>query len=279
MFDDVRANPSFEWLDHVRREGLVVARCVLADLGVEPIEQNRLDSAEAADHVGLDREAPALSDPWAFVRQVLNWPAQHVAGAPEGPALPETAIVALPGLETTLEAQWAVLDSTDSARIELLVRLEVAGIDPDQRGALPGWEATAQQRFERLLRESGVESGVLISDKELRLVHAPRGETAGWIGWPLHELTSVAGRSMLGGLKLMLDDNRLFREQESHRLPAILKASRAAQAGVSIELSGQVLGPSTSFCEASRTTMKDGGSSRSWRVRRRTSSTRGCSRS
>ena len=50
-----------------------------------------------------------------------------------------------------------------------------------QRGALDGWEATPHQRFERLLRETGVFTGVLVTDHELRLIYAPRGETSGWL--------------------------------------------------------------------------------------------------
>jgi hypothetical protein len=45
---------------------------------------------------------------------------------------------------------------------------------------------------------------------ELRLVYAPRGETSGHLKFPLRALSTVAGRSMLGGLKLLLDSFRLF---------------------------------------------------------------------
>ena len=97
-------------------------------------------------------------------------------------------------------------------------------------------------RLERLLRETKVETGVLISDKEIRLVHAPRGETSGWIAWPIRPLATVAGRPMLGGLKLLLDTFRLFNDAEANRLSAVLKASRDAQAEVSTKLAEQVLG-------------------------------------
>ncbi len=69
---------------------------------------------------------------------------------------------------------------------QLLVRIEAPGIDPDARAALEGWEATPHQRFERLLRETGIFAGLLITEKnerkdgedhyapELRLIYAPR---------------------------------------------------------------------------------------------------------
>ena len=79
-----------------------------------------------------------------------------------------------------------------------------AGIAARQAGALAGWEATPHQRFERLLRETQVHAGVLITDNELRLVYAPRAETSGWIPFPSGPLGTVAGRPMLAGLKLVL---------------------------------------------------------------------------
>jgi len=106
------------------------------------------------------------------------------------------------------------LDKIDR-RWQLLVRIELAGIDPDARNSAEGWEATPHQRFERLLRETGVFAGLLISERnerrdgedhylpELRVIYAPRGETSGHLTFPLRALGTVAGRPMLGGLKLL----------------------------------------------------------------------------
>jgi hypothetical protein len=232
----------FEWLDHVQREGLVFARPILEDLGISPIQQTRFDSQEVAAHLASTRDEPAVADPLGFLQSALGWPVSRLAGAPGGPSLPELATLALPELDTVLFADLALIDTRAEDRVLLLVRSEDPGIDPDARGALDGWEASPQQRFERLLRESGVEAGILFSDLQLRLVYAPRGETAGWIGWPLHDLNSVAGRSMLGGLKSALGTDRLFTAPANMRLHAVLKASREAQAIVSITLAEQVLG-------------------------------------
>jgi len=105
------------------------------------------------------------------------------------------------------------------------------------------------------LRESGIFAGLLISEKdepqeeegaryspELRLIYAPRGETSGHLKFPLRALGTVAGRPMLGGLKLLLDSFRLFADATDRRLPALLKRSREAQAAVSTALAEQVLG-------------------------------------
>jgi hypothetical protein len=242
MATETPRDPDFEWLDMLQPTGLVVGRNTLRDLGLIPERQNQVQSAEAGVHIEPDTDKPALKDPWGFVTAVLGWEARHVAGSPAGPALPENLLVRLPEHGTTLAPTWAVRElGTEDQPWQLLVRIET-GIDPDKRGALAGWEASAHQRFERLLRETAVFAGLMIADKELRLVYAPRGETSGWLSFPIRALATVAGRSMLGGLKLLLDSVRLFTDADERRLPALLKKSRDAQAAVSTTLAEQVLG-------------------------------------
>ncbi|MER9169278.1 hypothetical protein NKI12_18205 [Mesorhizobium australicum] len=84
--------------------------------------------------------------------------------------------------------------------------------------------------------------GILVTDGELRLIHAPRGETSGWLRFPLRSLGEVGGRPMLGGLKLLLSSFRLHNDAPERRLPALLQKSRDEQAEVSTKLAAQVLG-------------------------------------
>ena len=92
------------------------------------------------------------------------------------------------------------------------------------------------------MRDTGVYAGLLITDTAVRLIYAPSGETSGHLTFPIRPLGTVAGRPMLGGLKLLLDRSSLFTAADSHRLPALLKKSRDAQASVSSALAEQVLG-------------------------------------
>ena len=232
-----------DWLGYLQPEGLVVAPAALARIGVWPAPQT------AADSEAVGRAL--TGEPWALFRDVLGWAPERVAGAPGGPLLPEALRVAFDGGETLLEPDWAVL--APDGTVQLLVRIEAEDLMLDRRGTLAGWEATAQQRFERLLRETGVPAGVILGAREtgrregathervLRLVVAPKGEVAGHMTWPLEALTQVAGRGMLARLKLLLDAHALFTGPPSHRLPALLAESRAAQADVSARLAGQVL--------------------------------------
>lgn len=243
MADVLYRDPDLEWLDHVQPVGLVVAPSVLKELGLTPLHQSPVDTAEVAEHLNPDEAGPALPDPWAFMEKVLGWNAAHVAGVPGGPEVPDTLLVSLPEHGTTLEPTWAVAELGQNGQPwQLLIRVEAAGIEPDRRAQLDGWEASPHQRFERLLKDTGVFTGLLVTDRELRLVYAPRGETSGYLSFPLRPLGMVAGRPMLGGLKLLLDSFRLFSDADERRLPALLKKSRDAQASVSTELAGQVLG-------------------------------------
>ena len=244
-------DPAYDWLAHMGQVGLVVAPSILSRHGLVPERQTVQDTAEAAELLNPEPHGPALSDAWAFLHRVLGWKPGQVAGSPGGPPVPEDLVRRLPEGDTVLAPTLAVAeppgaraaaDGPAEARCQLLVRIEARGVDPDRRGALPGWEATPHQRFERLLRETGVPAGLLLTDRELRLVHAPRGETSGWLPVPLRALGTVAGRPMLGGLKLLLSHFRLFNDAPVRRLPALLRDSRDSQAEVSSKLAHQVLG-------------------------------------
>ena len=116
-------------------------------------------------------------------------------------------------------------------------------LDADGRNLFSSgeWEASPHQRLERLLRESNIGVGLLIARNTLRLIYAPRGETAGWLSWPLAALGRVEGRPMLAGLKLCLARSAFFTGPPETRLRALLEASREAQNAVSEKLSSQVL--------------------------------------
>lgn len=243
MSEDINRDPDIEWLDHVRPVGLVIAASLIKELGLAPTRQTAVDTAEVTEQIDVEGSGPALRDPWAFAQAVLGWEARHIAGVPGGSEIPVSLVVPLPEHNTSLQPTWAVRELGDGAgEWQLLVRVEDAGVDPDQRASLDGWEATPQQRFERLLRETGVFVGLMITDNALRLTYAPRGETSGHLTFPIRPLATVAGRPMLGGLKLLLGAVRLFIEGDDRRLPALLGKSRDAQAAVSTALAGQVLG-------------------------------------
>ena len=239
---DTFRDPDFEWLDLVQPTGLVVAKAVLKNLGLVAERQTQMQSLAMAKQLRANGELPALQDAWAFASSILGWEPDLVAGAPGGPPVPERFLIRLPEHDTTLAPTWTVRElGTDSPPFQLLVLIK-NGVELDKRGALGGWEATPHQRFERLLRETEVGAGLIIADRELRVVYAPKGETSGWLSFPISDLATVAGRPLLAGLKLLLDRTRLFTDRKEARLPALLLQSRLEQASVSTALAEQVLG-------------------------------------
>lgn len=242
-----------EWLNYLQPEGLVVGANVLRETGVTPIRQTPLDTEAVASALRLDPEAPReqdrlfeLHDPWHFFERVLGWPAKLVAGSPSGPTVDPALTVTVPEHETLLSPDYALQwngAAPGGIPAQALVMLH-PGLEADGRNQFASgeWEATPHQRLERLLRESNVGVGILVTRNALRLTYAPRGETAGWLTWPLAALGRVEGRPMLAGLKLCLGRNAFFTGAPETRLRKLLEASREAQNAVSEKLSGQVLG-------------------------------------
>ncbi|RUU61049.1 DNA methyltransferase [Mesorhizobium sp. M2C.T.Ca.TU.002.02.1.1] len=242
-----------QWLNYLQPEGLVLGANVLRNSGLTPLRQGPIETEAAAKALGLPTKAEreddrkfVLRDPWRAFDALLAWPARYVAGAPDGPAMPSGLSRTLPEHGTLLEPHMALLWRDGEAEPDLpaqLLMLVHVDLDPDARGQFGAdeWEASPHQRLERLLRETGVGAGILIARNTLRLVYAPRGETAGWITWPLAALGRVEGRPMLAGLKLCLGRNAFWTGPKETRLRHLLKLSREAQNEVSEKLSSQVL--------------------------------------
>ncbi len=227
-----------EWLDQIKPIGLVLAAKVLGDHQIIPPPQSQEDTDEAAVAWTRVENELAADRAWRFCAEVLNWPADKFAGAPNGQSGDALPHVHLRELETTLSPNFGLLEPAASGW-RLLV--QVTDAKAEQRGALEGWEATPRQRLERLLRDTNTNTGLLFAADELILMYAPKGETSGWMTWPLLALGSIAGRPLLGGLKATLSYFRLMGDAPSAQLPALLKQSREAQAEVSTKLSGQIL--------------------------------------
>jgi hypothetical protein len=230
--------------------GLVVEPVVLNRLGIFP------ESATAVLADWQRRLADLLQDQqlaetgeWASVApsfaalasELLGWQESDLVAAS---ALEPPIAVRLDDYNETLAPTWVVNDPDGAP--QLLVQELPAGTNFD---AIPKggdgrrqWEASPQQRIERLLKESEQPIGVLWNGVALRLVYAPRGESSGHLSFPLEPMTTVDGRPMLAALQMLLGPDRLFEGGSSAtRLKPLMAASRKEQNEVSIRLAEQVL--------------------------------------
>ncbi|MBK9089224.1 MAG: N-6 DNA methylase [Holophagales bacterium] len=232
-----------EWLGYIQPVGLVVSPAALLAAGVLP---DRNVSAQQETLRGLLSSAPPplLADFPSFTRDLLGWREADLAGAPGGPELPDSLSVPLPGEHDTLRPTYAVPDPDAAGKWLLLVTVvppETPLDDAGPRVSAAGWHASPQARLERLLRETAVPAGLLTNGRLLRLVTAPKGESAGWLDFDLAALCEVAGRPLCSALLMLLSSERLFLVPPGERLPALLRESRKYQSLVSTRLAGQVL--------------------------------------
>jgi len=248
---DISERLHHEWLGMAQPEGLVVTASALkaAEANITwPVTELQ---AMVADLAG---EKNRIADLRGFLREVLDWSDDFLVAGTEMPA----------GLRVRLEggeslAPTFALRSIDEAAgeggaagepgtianppqtfvflVEETQRAELDAAVDDKR-----WSATAHQRFERLLRETGVLAGLLTNGREFRLVVAPKGESAGWVTFRLAEMLSVDGRPLLGAFHMLLNERRILSLAEGKRLGGLLRASREYQNTVSNKLREQILG-------------------------------------
>jgi|GEM_PF-859744 len=240
------------WIGYLQPEGLVVSAAALVQSGlyvdqnIRPVHLRYLEYLKTEQATDED-DAPILSDLTALFTNFLDWPENKIVANDE---LPECLKVYLPEYQETLEPTLAIKapepaaeDEPEHKSYQLLVHELPAGLDfdkpdPDRD---KGWQVSPAHRFERMLRESGVPVGLLVSPSHLRLVYAPGDENAGHITFPVASMAEVSGRPMLGGLHLLLESFRLFAAPDGETLTDILAKSRKFQANVSTALANQVL--------------------------------------
>ena len=242
MADDA-ARVHREWLGYLQPVGLLFSPAALTQRGVLPDTnvgafQEQLDAFSRRD---IDTP-PTVADFPSFAQAFLGWRASDLAGAPDGPALPESLEANLVEYEERLAPTFAVPTADGSGSWQMLVVIEEPHIQLDAPREDDGtlWPASAHARCERLLREVNVPVGLLTNGRVFRLIYAPKGETSGFGTFDLAAMLETAGRPMLAAFVMLFSAERFFGIAEQ-RLAALLAESRLYQAEVSKALSRQVL--------------------------------------
>ncbi|WP_188022380.1 DNA methyltransferase [Synechococcus sp. RS9907] len=240
-----------EWLGYLQPVGLVVAPAAMQEAGwVVTRSGSELIDRQAHYRAALepldDTADPDDSDTEHGFQSLLDLLTEHLGWDDDQLDRSPEAIQAhskeLPELGDTLTPTAVVPAANGEGAQLLVVELPlVAAFDQKSSDADHLWRASAQERLERLLRETGVEAGLLFNGSQLRLVVAPKGESSGHLTFRLSELAEVSGRLMLSGLDLLLGQSHVFLDPDGYRLSDVLKKSRSFQAVVSNALADQVL--------------------------------------
>jgi hypothetical protein len=236
------------WLGYLQPEGLVVSPVALVDSQVQ-IDQSQINSVHARLLEALDEAdgRPVIADFVRFARDYLGWEDELLSVFSVSDEVPEALKVTTgeEGELLTPSAAYRYFQApAEGSPWLLLVKQLPLGTNLDavpENTSSRGWSATPQQKFERLLRETGVPIGILCNGDQLRLVYVPKGENAGSITFPIAFLSELPGRVAAVALEMLLSHRRLITVPAGVRLPDLLKRSRDYQANVSTELSGQVL--------------------------------------
>ena len=248
---DPELKAHIEWLGYLQPVGLVVAPAAMLEAGWvvtrsgrELIERQQLyrqalrpivindDELDEEKNNGFDNLQDLLFDHLGWDVDQLDTSAETI----------EYFSRELAELGETLKPTAAVPTASGEGFQLLITELEAgSSLDNKFTDGEHLWRASAQDRFERLLRETGVEAGLLFNGLLLRLIVAPKGESSGHITFRLSDLAEVSGRLMLSGLDLMLGQNNVFLQQDGYLLVDVLKKSRSYQAVVSNALADQVL--------------------------------------
>lgn len=215
-----------EWLGFLQPVGLVVSPPALVNQGVY------LDRDRAIEYQQLLSSLPT-PDFEPFAEKILEWRQDQDLITP-----PTEIELVLADYGETLRPTYCVPDEGEGWL--LLVKTLETGTDFDT-DETTAWEATPQEKFERLLRGTNIPIGVLWNGTHLRLVYAPSGESSGYVTFPLEAMMEVAGRSILSALVMLLGADRLFTVPRDRRLPKLLAESRRYQNNVSERLAEQVL--------------------------------------
>ncbi|MBW4458555.1 MAG: N-6 DNA methylase [Nostoc indistinguendum CM1-VF10] len=244
MANDPEIRLHKEWLGFLQPVGLVVSPPALSaaqavvNRNVVELQQTLATVARREPLSGdIGKETFGINDFPAFTINVLGWQAEDLVASPE-----ELAIT-LPDYNEVLTPTYAVPDPNGNWM--MLVQVLPDGTELDNAGAedskSTAWHASPQSKFERLLKETKVYTGLLCNGTELRLVYAPLGESSGHLTFPVQAMCEVSGRLILGAMEMLLSADRLFNVPSDRRLSAILEKSRKYQNDVSIKLAEQVL--------------------------------------
>jgi hypothetical protein len=235
------ANRQHRWLSNVEITGVVLSEPVLADAG----NFRSLDKAEIAT---FRKQREIWNLPKGMVEgngqpAWINFILEDFLGLKEkdywqvGAAIPPDRVVNLYEQQETLRPTRVLLDEGNAVMLVLEVPREQS-LDKPWLQDKGRWKASPTTKFERLLRETGIELGLLTNGEAWRLVVASPSETTSWMTWTVQ--TWNDDPITLAAFKDLLGDSRFFAGPRNQVILELIKQSRQRQLDVADQLGNQV---------------------------------------
>ena len=229
------------WLGYVQPVGLVVSPPALCAAQAY-INRNTATLHETfLEYLEVVKQSSVAEKLRRFTSDVLDWQDGDLLDVNVEPSQWESLEIVLHEYGETLRPTHIVPNSENGPMLLASCIENDTDFDEVETSNAKKWQASAQQKFERLLRGNNIPIGIIFNGSALRLVYAPRGESCGYITFKFDEMRTVAGRLILAGLHLLLQADRLFNLGKKQRLPHILEESRKYQNEVSTQLAEQVM--------------------------------------
>lgn len=235
------ANRQHRWLSSVEITGVVLSEPVLADAG----NFRSLDKAEVA---AFRKQREIWNLPKGMVEgngqpAWINFILEDFLGLKDkeywqvGASIPVDKVVNLQEQQETLRPNRILLDENRAVLLVLEVPREQSLDKPwiQDKGR---WKASPTTKIERLLRETGVELGLLTNGEAWRLVVASPSETTSWMTWTAQ--TWNDDPLTLAAFKDLLGESRFFAGPRDQVILELIKQSRQRQLDVADQLGNQV---------------------------------------
>ena len=117
-----------EWLGQIGQVGLVVSPNVLIRHGVVINRQRSIEVQTTLAELVGDQEGARIAHVLPLLRDVLQWPLAALAGAPDGPPIPEALVAALPEYEDHIRPTYALADPDKPAQWMLVIQEPAASV-------------------------------------------------------------------------------------------------------------------------------------------------------
>jgi hypothetical protein len=235
------ANRQHRWLSSVEITGVVLSEPVLADAG----NFRSLDKAEVA---AFRKQREIWNLPKGMIEgngqpAWINFILENVLGLKEkdywqvGAAIPIDKVVNLHEHQEILRPSRVLVDEGRAVILVLEVPRDQSLDKPwlQEKGR---WKASPTTKFERLLRETGVELGLLTNGEVWRLVVSSPSETTSWMTWTSQ--TWNDDPLTLAAFKDLLGESRFFAGPRDQVILELIKRSRQRQLDVADQLGNQV---------------------------------------